>query len=464
MNNHLSDKQIQHLYWRVGFGISAIDLKKVRTLSKNQITDRLFTESKSSSTLSIFDKVLEKRPANLSPQERKQLSQLRRKKMNELNVLWFQQLIDTRQTLREKMTLFFHDHFAVRIKMPRANVHLNNIIRKHALGNFGDMLLEVSKSPAMLTFLNNRQNRKNHPNENFAREIMELFTLGRDNIYTETDIKEAARAFTGWNFDKNGTFIFRIKQHDYGSKTVLGKTGNFKGEDIIKILLEEKQTAKYITQKLYTYLVNPIINQNHVEQLSKIFYDSNYNLKTLIRSIIKSDWFYNDENIGAKIKSPIELLIGLSRSFEIKYNDPKTVLYLQKKLNQMLFFPPNVAGWPGGKTWIDNSTLMLRLKLPSILLNGGVIPLIDQKKTENMMAKEQLYKKIKSKVEKKVKTTSNWNIFLSTLGSIDETELTKFILQPELSSTAKRVMAAIDITDTKSFVIGLLSLPEYQLC
>ncbi len=465
MSAPLSDKQIQHLYWRAGFGISSAELKTVRNLDKKQIVDRLFLASMQSTALSMDFGALLKKQKDLSREERKQVRQLRNQKMSELNALWFQKLIETNQTLREKITLFFHDHFSVRLRTPRACLHLNNIIRRHALGNFGDMLMEVSKSPAMLLFLNNRQNKKDHPNENFAREVMELFTLGRDNGYTETDIKEAARAFTGWNFNKEGTFVFRQQHHDYGIKTILGNTGNLTGEDVINILLKEKQTARYIVQKIYAYFVNEIIDHKHIEQLTGVFYDSNYNLETLFKAIFNSDWFYDSKNIGIKIKSPTELIVGLSKPFKVKYQDPKVLLYLQKKLNQMLFFPPNVAGWPGGKSWIDNSTLMLRLKLASVTLNSGVIEWHEKgDMPENMMIRRQFYKKIKSQVEKKVKASPNWDIFLSTLEQKEASELISFLLQPKLSATAKKMVSQLDVKDTKNFVIEVLSLPEYQLC
>ncbi|WP_282080030.1 DUF1800 domain-containing protein [Aquimarina algiphila] len=463
--NTLSDKEIQHLYWRFGFGISPSQLKTARILSKRQIIDQLFSESRQSTALTMDLGALEKNPSELSKEERKKLRKLQRKKMNELNIIWFTQLTTTEEILREKMTLFFHNHFAVRLKMPRVCIHLNNIIRKHALGNFGDMLMEVSKSPAMLIFLNNRQNRKNHPNENFAREVMELFTLGRDNGYTEKDIKEAARAFTGWNFKKDGAFIFRSNHHDYGTKTVLGKTGDFTGEDVIKILLKEKQTAKYITKKFYQYFVNPIPDQDRIKQLSNILYNSDYDLRVLIQSTIESNWFYNTKNIGVKIKSPIELMVGLNRPFKVKYDDPKVILYLQRKLNQMLFFPPNVAGWPGGKTWIDNSTLMLRLKLASVILNSGIIEWNDKgDMPENVMMKQKYYQKMKTQIEKKVKATPDWDNFMSGLDQKDKITLSYYLLQPEPSKIAKKVLKDLDSSDTKNFIVELLSLPEYQLC
>ena len=459
----LTNKQIQHLYWRAGFGISYQELETVNTFSKDQIVDQLFKNHTAITPLQMDFGALLKNPRELSKEERRKLRQLRNTKMTELNLLWLNQLITTESILREKMTLFFHDHFAVRLRTPRACIHLNNVIRKNALENFGDMLMEVSKSPAMLIFLNNRQNRKDHPNENFAREVMELFTLGRDNGYTENDIKEAARAFTGWNFTKMGSFVFRSAHHDYGSKTILGKTGNFTGEDVIQILLEEKQTARYICQKLYQYFVNDTIVDVHVEKLTEVLYNSNYDLSAVMKSLLKSDWFYKPVNIGSKIKSPIELIVGLNRPFKVTFENPKVLLYLQKKLNQMLFFPPNVAGWPGGKAWIDNSTLMLRLKLPSLTLNSGVIEW-DETPSENTMMKQQLYQKMKTKLQKKVKATPNWNSFLTIAKQKNKTELIDFLIQPELSPVAHTSILDLSEDHLKNYVTAVLSLPEYQLC
>ncbi|SEL92404.1 Uncharacterized conserved protein, DUF1800 family [Aquimarina amphilecti] len=465
MDTSLTDKQIQHLYWRTGFGISAPELQKAREFSKKEIVNNLFSESRQKTKLLLDFGALLKDPRDLSREERKELRKLRNQKLLELNIVWLKQLTETKQVLREKMTLFFHNHFAVRLKSPRAALHLNNIIRKHALENFGDMLMEVSKSPAMLLFLNNRQNRKNNPNENFAREVMELFTLGRDNGYTEEDIKEAARAFTGWNFNKSGSFVFRQKHHDFGSKTILGKTGNFKGEDVIKILLEQKQTAKYITEKIYQYFVNEKIKPTHLKELTDTFYSSNYNLEILMKKIFMSNWFYESHHIGIKIKSPIELIIGLSKPFCIKYKDPKVLIYLQRKMNQTLFLPPNVAGWPGGKSWIDNSTLMLRLKLASVTLNDGVIEWhdIDNMEATTMM-RQKFYEKIKSQMQRRVKATPNWENYLVSLNNKKKEELIDFILQPKLSYGAKTVTNTLDSKNTKNFIIELMSLPEYQLC
>ena len=371
MKNQLTQKEIQHLYWRAGFGIKQSKIPSLIYQTKENTVNELFTDSYLQTPLSFDFKSLKQASKKKTKVEKKALRKLKIRTLFELNKKWYEQMISTDQVLREKMTLFFHDHFAVNLRRPFEAMNLNNILRNHALGSFELMLMEVSKSPAMLMFLNNRQNKKDSPNENFAREVMELFTLGRDNIYTEKDIQEAARAFTGWNFKSDGSFVFRKNQHDEGEKTFLGRTGNFKGDDIIRILLEEKQTAVYLCEKIYKYFVNETINPQHINELAEVFYGSKYNLKTLMKAIFMSDWFYNEKNIGNKIKSPTELIVGLGRQFGVKFQNHQKLILLQKKLNQTLFLPPNVAGWPGGKYWIDSSTLMIRLRLPSLMLTAG---------------------------------------------------------------------------------------------
>src|SRR5579859_4882340 len=211
--------------------------------------------------------------------------------MMTLNLTWMDKLRSTNDPLTEKMVLFWHNHFACRTMVPFLAQQQNNILRKHALGSFADMLTDVSKDPAMLQFLNNQQNKKDHPNENFAREVMELFTLGRGH-YTEEDIKEAARAFTGWGFSL-GEFQFREKQHDRGSKTFRGQTKNFSGDDIINVILEDPQTAQFITGKIIAYFVTQEkIDDQEVDSFARSFYKSNYNISKLVKDILTSDLFY----------------------------------------------------------------------------------------------------------------------------------------------------------------------------
>jgi uncharacterized protein (DUF1800 family) len=302
----------------------------------------------------------------LTKEQRAELRKQSREALKDLNLRWLDEMVHSEAQLREKMAFFWHGHFACREINIFYQQQLLDVIRTNALGNFGDLLREVSKSAAMLAFLNNQQNRKRQPNENFAREVMELFTLGRGN-YAEKDIKEAARAFTGWGFDLGGNFVFRKQFHDEGEKTVLGKTGTLDGDDIIDILLQQEQTARYITAKIYRFFVNETPDPAMVEKLSKEFFQSGYDIKKLLSSIFLSPSFYEEKNRGVIIKSPVQLLAGLRRMLPMKFNNDEVQLLYQRLLGQVLFYPPNVAGWPGGRNWIDSSSLMYRLRLPRLL-------------------------------------------------------------------------------------------------
>ncbi|MGX9247230.1 DUF1800 domain-containing protein, partial [Sphingobacterium multivorum] len=303
--------------------------------------------------------------SKLNAADKKQVQQLNRKRNIEINLNFLNEMVHSEDQLREKMAFFWHGHFASRVINSNFSAHILNEIRKNALGNFRDLLFAVSKTPAMLNFLNNQQNKKDHPNENFAREVMELFTMGRGN-YTESDVKEAARAFTGWSYDKDGQFLVRKKFHDSGSKTFLGKTGNFDGNAILEIILEQPATARFITDKLYRFLVNEQVDQKIVDTLSKDFFDSGYDIRRLLDRVFTAAWFYDSKNVGNKIKSPVELMAGIIRMLPMEIANPENLIVYQKLLGQMLLYPPNVAGWPSGKAWIDSSTLLLRMQIPQI--------------------------------------------------------------------------------------------------
>ena len=282
-----------------------------------------------------IDQVGRVQQKDLTPEEKKKMRQKNREGVRNLNIYWLNEMVNSSAQLREKMAFFWHGHFACRNLNVFYQQGLLDVIRRNALGNFGTLLKEVSRSAAMLFFLNNQQNRKGHPNENFAREVMELFTLGRGN-YTENDVKEAARAFTGWAATAKGEFIFRKGQHDYGEKTVLGQTGNFEGEDVLDILLEQKQTAKFITQKIYQFFVNDQPDKQKIEWLADRFYKSKYDIAKLMEDIFTSDWFYEEKNIGTKIKSPVELLAGIQRMLPMKLENEEALIVLQRLLGQML--------------------------------------------------------------------------------------------------------------------------------
>ncbi|MEM6966580.1 MAG: DUF1800 domain-containing protein, partial [Bacteroidota bacterium] len=363
--------KIKHLLNRASFGMSAEDLLYVQDKSLDQVIDKLFDVQYR--PIDITRPGVNKVRKALDAGEKldKEGKKIKRTLLFDLQNDWMTQMtlpIKQGNPFLERMSLFWHGHFACRIKDFRlASKYLENI-RENSMGNFRNLLHVIAKDGSMIKYLNNQQNIKNKPNENFARELLELFSLGIGN-YTEQDIKEAARAFTGWATDKKGDFLYKRRRHDEGQKVFFGRRGNFKGEEIIDIVLEKKEVAYFISTKIYQYFVNEEINRTHIEELSNVFFRSNYDIKTLMLHLFKSEWFYAPENIGNKIKSPIDLIVGVRSFLNLNFQKITNNVYLQRILGQELFNPPNVAGWNRDLKWINNSTLIYRSKLVALLLD-----------------------------------------------------------------------------------------------
>ena len=408
------------------------------------------------------------RKQDMTAQQRKMQNDSIRQSFYAMNTGWMNQMATSPAQLREKMTFFWHGHFACRIRRPDAALHLNNTIRQLALGTFGDLLLAVSKEPAMLQFLNNQQNRKQRPNENFAREVMELFTMGRGS-YTEKDVKEAARAFTGWGYNARGEFVFRENQHDEGPKTFLGRTGNFNGEQVLNIILEQPRTAEFIATKMYRFFVNDTPNPAHIQLLAQAFFKSNYNISALVEQMFSADWFYAATNVGTRIKSPIELLAGLKRTMGLQLANDRPLIVFQKALGQTLFEPPNVAGWAGGRNWIDSSSLLYRLQLPSVLLRNAEFN-VALKEDENDIAPQvsKLDRTFRQQVKTSVKLAPVQAMLAKTVPAQQAAKLSEFVLQvPIRPDNLALIQKAADTAPAegrlRAMVTSLLSLPEYQL-
>jgi uncharacterized protein (DUF1800 family) len=450
----------KHLLWRAGFGVGINQIDDLKNKNIKTIINELFKEdSFSEITYDTPDPELAADYMNsTAPAEmKKEMQRINREQNNELNLNFLNTIVNSKEQMREKMAFFWHGHFASRVINPKFNRQLLNTIRKNALGNFKDLLFEVSQSPAMLNFLNNQQNKKDHPNENFAREVMELFTMGRGN-YTEHDVREGARAFTGWSYDKEGNFKERKNLHDEGSKTFLGRTGNFDGNDILNIILEQKATAQFITTKIYKFFVNEKPDQDIVNKLSTNFYNSGYDIKKLMTEIFSSTWFYDQKNIGNRIKSPIELMAGMMRILPMHIQNPENLIVYQKLLGQMLLYPPNVAGWPNGKSWIDSSTLMLRLQIPQIW--SGLRPLEYSPRQD-----DDIDMGMKSRETALNKSFKNPNI------TIDWDRIEKIFADKNCEDYLLQNTQSLDMNSVKNFsdksikmnVINLMSTPEYQL-
>ena len=459
----MNAKHIQHLYLRAGFGISYDELSKLKSKSKKEIVANIFSDSEKVNLLELDLSELNSLKSELEQnKDKKKMMAIKkesRNKVNNFNYAWIERLNNPDSILREKLTLFWANVFVCRDNNIWFLQRYNNVLRKNALGNFGDFVKEIAKEPSMNKYLNNKQNVKQSPNENFARELMELFTLGIGN-YSESDIKESARAFTGWSFNRDGDFIIKKKKHDYGEKTFMGKTGNFDGDDIIDIILEQKLSARFICTKIYTYFVNPKINNKYVEELTEVFY-KDYNINNLMLYIFNSDWFYDEENIGAKIKSPIELLVGIKNIVPVSFNKPKQQIYLQKMMGQILLFPPNVAGWKGDKNWIDSNTLMFRLKLASILLNKGIINLDEKGDLEDSYDN---YYKSRYKRGKFLKLDISWDEFDNQYSNASPSEMKDLLLVSEIDKDTEALLFNLKFDSKRDYCIQLMSIPEYQLC
>ncbi len=283
----------------------------------------------------------------------------------ELKRWWFGELLTTDSPLTEWVVLFWHNHFTSSLrktKAPDLMYRQNDTFRREGLGSFRALLHEAAREPAMLLYLDNQTNDQDQPNENFARELLELFTLGEGQGYTEQDIREAARAFTGWRVQRGkGRFKLAKHKHDEGQKTFLGRTGAWGGEDILDILLEQPQTAKFVTRKLWRALISPTPDEREVERLAQDFRKKDYDLKALLRGLLTSRAFAAPEHRGALIKSPSELLVGTARMLGLDAQDTADVLApASRRLGQDLFEPPNVKGWPGGEAWITTWSLLAR--------------------------------------------------------------------------------------------------------
>jgi hypothetical protein len=279
-----------------------------------------------------------------------------------LGVWWASRMLTTKRPLEEKLTLFWHGHFATgdaKVRDYRMMLRQNEMLRARAEGSFRDLLVGILKDPAMLVYLDNGENVKKHPNENFGRELLELFSMGVGH-YAERDVREAARSFTGWTNDVLA-FKFDAGQHDFGEKAFLGATGPFNGEDIIDAILKQPVTAEFMAAKLYRYFVREDISSSMKTGLGRTLRDSGYQLKPLLTQMFLSKDFYSTASSATQIKGPVALVISTYRKMGLR--ELPTIPdfgRLTGGLGQTLFDPPNVAGWAGGRTWITPATLFQR--------------------------------------------------------------------------------------------------------
>lgn len=302
-----------------------------------------------------------------------------RGQMRQIQQWWLTRLIETPRPLEEKMTLFWHGHFATSYRTIEDSYHMfvqNNLYRAHAVGNFGSLMHEVIRDPAMLEYLDNNDSRKNKPNENLARELMELFGLGVGN-YAEQDIKEGARALTGYTFEDD-RFVFAQKNHDNGAKRILGRAGNMDGDDFVDTILAQAACASFMTRKLYKFFAADVPESGGrtreqsavLRELASLLRRTKYDVGPVLKKLFLSEHFYSEAVVNQRIKSPVELIVGSIRSLRTPVRDLNILLDALSLMGQNIFFPPSVAGWDGERSWINTSTLFVRQNILAYLLAG----------------------------------------------------------------------------------------------
>ncbi|HUA39601.1 MAG TPA: DUF1800 domain-containing protein [Candidatus Sulfopaludibacter sp.] len=369
---------------------------------------------------------------NATPERKKELQQERRqtaqRQMLELRGWWLNRMAKGPRPFQEKMVLFWHGHFATSFVKVQNSYYMwrqNELFRRLATGNWQELLTFVGKDPAMLIWLDQAQSRRPHANENFAREVMELFSLGIGN-YTELDVTEGARALTGWSLDPlTEEYVYRPFFHDNGSKTFLGLTGNLNGDDVIAQIVAQPAAGRFITAKLWNFFAGEPPTDELNEALAAVFRANGNNFKPLLRIMFRSEEFYDPAVIRNQVKSPVQWLVGTARVLECDLPPAQICEGITRRLGQDLFAPPNVKGWDGGISWITTTTLLDRYNTAVLLVQGADIP---QARLEAMQPMNQM-----------AAGPSGQNIKRIHVGGVD----VERILSPDERTDKERLVAAL---------------------
>ena len=394
--------QARHLLWRAGFGGTPDQIQLLASWGPERSVDHLLDSSKGGAEpvrADEFDKDIMRPP---SEDERRMLDQARRaqneealararaevqrreqedrRQVRKVQRWWLTRMIETPAPLQEKMTLFWHGHFATSYRTIENSYHMflqNQLFRKHAVGSYADLLRAIIRDPAMIAYLDNNDSRRGRPNENLAREVMELFSLGVGN-YTEKDIKEGARALTGYTF-RDDEFYFDQRNHDTGGKVILGRSGEIDGDGFVDAILAQRACGDYMTSKLYRFFARDLPDDERaidrdtrdaLRSLASTFRASEYSTRAMLRELFLSEHFYSPEVMNEQIKSPVVLIVGAIRSLNAPPRDLSILLDAIDLMGQNILYPPSVAGWDGGRSWINTSTMFIRQNIMNYLLTG----------------------------------------------------------------------------------------------
>jgi uncharacterized protein (DUF1800 family) len=466
-----------HLLNRAGFGGTPAQIEKVAALGLRKAVDQIVNYETIPDDApnpewarpdpSRLEKYREKKKA--SPQEKQQLrkeeQRAQREKIQELRYWWLQRMAHSPRPLQEKLVLFWHGHFATsaqKVKNAYFMWRQNDIFRRYASGSWLTLLTEVSKDPAMLIWLDQAQSRKEHPNENFAREVMELFALGEGN-YTEQDVSEAARSFTGWTLDRlNGEFSNRPNAHDAGEKTIFGATGKFDGDAVLKLIVQHPHAAPFIARKLWTFFAAEDPSDDLVAALAATFRKGGNHFKPLLQAMFLSEEFYAPEVIRQQVKGPVQWLVSSVRMLERELPPAAVSANALRQLGQDLLMPPNVKGWDGGLSWINTNNLINRYNYAAFLVLGEN-PL-NPPKTKGGKAR-RLPPGTRVDIARLVPEPLRRN--KSKLIAALQKRFLQGELRPEHQSSLRAYLdaqAEIDDVDLLHAIRLVLCTPEFQLC
>ncbi|MGQ0628701.1 MAG: DUF1800 domain-containing protein [Phycisphaerales bacterium] len=486
-------EQARHLLWRAGFGGTPgqiqtlvawgpeksvshlVDFEKVPCEAiKGDEFDKDIMRPQSAEDRAALRRAAQAKDEDALARQRLQrqnAEQADRQQVRELQLWWLKRMIESPRPLEERMTLFWHGHFATSYRTIEDSYHMfaqNLFFRKNCVGNFGELLFGIIRDPAMLAYLDQNDSRKNKPNENLAREIMELFSLGVGN-YTEKDIKEGARALTGYTF-RDDEFVFEKGNHDTASKAILGSVAAHDGDSFVKTILENRACARFIATKLYRNFVHdypsgsPRVDEaakTVINDLASTLLSSRYEIKPVLRKLFLSQHFYDGAIIGEQIKSPVQLIVGAIRSLNTPVRDMTVLAEAGNAMGQSIFFPPSVKGWDGGRSWINTSTMFIRQNIAVFLLTGrrpqGRDGLADQEKFDPTVLLSQLADAYPGSNSDDPEKTID-AILAFTLGR------TQPASRGTLVEFVKSKGNTLDQQTLTQLMLLVTALPEYQLC
>ncbi len=485
--------EARHLLWRAGFGgtpeqvnllvqwgpeRSVDHLVNYEQVKVDPVTPDLFKNSiirePTDSERMMYRQALQARDENKLAETRvmrQQAEQNDREQMKQLQRWWLKRMIETPRPLEEKMTLFWHGLLATSYRTIEDSYHLfmqNQLYRKHAVGSYADLLHALIRDPAMLKYLNNNESRKNKPNENLAREIMELFSLGAGN-YTEDDIKQGAKALTGYTF-KDDEFVFDQKNHDTGGKTILGRSGNMNGDQFVDIILAQPACSQYLATRLYKFFVHDYPSgiakidsaaSQVIREMASELSGRNYQIAPVLRKLLLSQHFYDPALRGEQIKSPVQLVVGAVRSLNTPVRDLYAVLSGMRFMGQEIFYPPSVKGWDGGRAWVNTATMFIRANMLVFLLTGRRPQGIDAMASTEVWDAQALVQQISA--------------VFPAQGSGEASEVLDSVLRfaigrtdPASREVLEQFLAArgntLNATNLTELMLLITAMPEYQLC